>query len=538
MHLVQGDAAFTALSGGALAALPLKHKVQQFQASLDAGEWEQASAWVEELARSDGDAGRARAAAESARGTLAFRRKDYAGAVLAFRRAIAAAEAAKQQPAADALHNLASALDEFGDKQDAEAFYRAALQRQPTHLAALTQLAVMLGATGRFDEAQALLNTALAAHPGHGYTYYAMGSTLYEQGLRQEALAWLERAIEREPNLAEAHFHKALCHLQLGDFAKGWESWEWRWKIAQAKGGWPPFRGSLWAGEPLGQQILLVWGEQGLGDNVQFVRYLAELRRRWPQAGLVYWCPESLLPLVAGFAAQHEVSLLPREKAHPSLVQGHDTHVPLMSLPGLLGVRLENSLDWALPAGYLLPPPERVALWGARLDARCPRVPGRRRVGLVWSGAKAFMRAERRNMALPDLAPWLHLPGIDWVSLQVGEARDEVAGTDWAARLIDLTPDITDFADTAALCRHLDLVLAVDTGAAHVAAAAGAPVWLLSRFDGCWRWFLNRSDSPWYPTMRVFRQKRPLDWAPVVQEVAQALVEFEPDINPKYQTLP
>jgi tetratricopeptide (TPR) repeat protein len=495
---------------------------QRLQCYLETGDLARASDVVADMER----LWPGRATTQSARGALAFRLKEYPAAVAAFRRAVAVQEATGQSPTADTLHNLASALDDLGDKQEAQTHYLAALQRQPTHLAALTQLAALLRGAGRFDEAKALLHTALAAHPGHGYTCYSMGSTLYEQGQREQALVWLDRAIGLDPALAEAHFHKALCCLQMGDFATGWEHWEWRWKIPQAKGSWPPFKGPVWQGEPLALKILLVWGEQGLGDNVQFVRYLAQVRQRWPQAGLVYWCPQTLMPLVAEFARQHKVALLPREQALPHNVQGHDCHLPLMSLPRLLGVRLENPDHWHGPAAYLQVPTQKIAAWGARLQAVCPRRAGRLRVGLVWSGAKAFIRAERRNITLPALAPWLQLPGIDWVSLQVGEARDEMAGTLWAARLVDLTPEIVDFADTAALAEHLDVVISVDTGTAHVAAATGRPVWLLSRFDGCWRWLLDRNDNPWYPSMRVFRQPRPLNWTPVVQEVAQALSQM------------
>jgi tetratricopeptide (TPR) repeat protein len=501
----------------------LGQTAQGLQASMDAGQWERAAALVEDMERSWPD----RATTHSARGALAFCLKDIPKALAAFESAIAAQVAAGLSPTTESLHNLATALDESGEKQEAEQSYRAVLQRQPTHLAALTQLAPMLTAQGRFDEAEALLTTALMAHPEHGYSYYAMGSALYERGQRMQALVWLDQAIQRDPALAVAHFHKALCYLQLGDFATGWELWEWRWKIPQAKAAWPPFNGPVWNGEPLGQRILLVWGEQGLGDNVQFLRYLAQLRQRWPEAGLAYWCPQSLMLLVADFARLHDITLLPREQALPPNVQGHDCHLPLMSLPRLLGVRLDNPADWQGPSAYLQPPPDKLAAWGARLEAVCPRTPGRRRVGLVWSGAKEFMSAERRNMPLSALVPWLELPDIDWVSLQVGEPRDEVACSPWAERLIDLTPQIADFADTAALVAQLDLVIAVDTGTAHVAAACGAPVWLLSRFDGCWRWLLDRDDSPWYPSMRVFRQPRPLDWVPVVQEVVNALQNRE-----------
>lgn len=370
---------------------------------------------------------------------------------------------------------------------------------------------------------------------------YALASSLSLAGRVEEAVQLHRRAIALQPNMHEAHSNLGLCHLLRGEFELGWELFEWRWKSTQMRG-WANFPAPLWSGDDLGSRIILVWAEQGLGDSIQFVRYLAVLRENYPQCELVFWGPQTLSRLFESFAKQHNISFIARESAPiPANISGMDCHVPLMSLPRLLHTRMET-IPTMVP-GYLDINPDWVQPWCVRVaalgtesfisseySANRAEVSTPLNVGIVWSGLLEGIAVAKRNIPLQVLEPLLDIPGIRWFSLQMGEKQvAQVKGTRWEGRLIDWTSGITDFADTASLVLALDMVITVDTSTAHAAAAAGAPVWMLSRFDGCWRWLQEREDSPWYPTMRLFRQQKPSDWISTVNNVAAALQQLNSD---------
>lgn len=441
-------------------------------------------------------------------------------ALVGFKRALAVSP----QPVAADWHNLATVCEELGRHDEAEAAYRKALMLDANYVDSVLQLAGLLRNNYRLVEAMALLESAGASRGNHARLLYSLGNTLSQMGDGKRALKMFDAALTLEPDFAEAHFHRSVELLAQGDFGAGFEEYAWRWRIPQAQGGWPPFTGPVWQGEPLGEKVLLVWSEQGLGDNIQFVRYLGLLRQQFPNARLAYWCPQTLLPVFEAFASAKRIELLAREKSNPAQLGGYDWHVPLLGLPHILQTRME-SIPGVL-SGMIGVDEIAHGLWKQRIvDAEqrigqnCPGL----RVGLVYSGSGEFMHGERRNLALSSLTPWLDVPGVVWHSLQVGKPAGEIVLSAWQGHLIDWSHYLVDFGATAALVAHLDLVICVDTAVAHLAGSMGIKTWLLNRYAGCWRWLRDRDDSPWYPSLRLFTQSSPGDWQGVVSRVDKAL---------------
>jgi len=466
-------------------------------------------------------------------GALAFQGNLPAQAEAAFEKVLALAAQGGGEGTADDWLNLGSALDQPQRpelSQRAEQAYRKALALGPTDKdAVLRQLAAMLRAQYRFAEARMLLqpelDLALASgdRAAQARIYNALGAVALEQSRWPAAKPLMEAACEVDPVYAEAQFNRALGLLAEGDFEAGWPAHEWRWKVSQAQGVWRDY-GTPWAGDALGERILLVWAEQGLGDSLQFARFLPQLRAAHPQAGLLFVCHRSLHPVLAGMAARERIALMPAEEALPGRVKGHDVHVPLLSLPLHLGCRL----DQLPPPAPLAVSQECIALWHERMTRFCyapmPRsakgvVRGRalRQLGLVWSGSSAQMMAPRRNIGLAELEPLLSVRGVQWHSLQLGPAAAEIATSAWQGSIVDWSHHLADFGDTAGLMSCLDGVVSVDTSCVHLAASLGRPTWMLSRFDACWRWMAPREDSPWYPGLKIFNQETPGDWSPVVR---------------------
>jgi hypothetical protein len=305
----------------------------------------------------------------------------------------------------------------------------------------------------------------------------------------------------------------SLSQLSLGDFANGWRNFEARWEgCANLQGGYRMPRASAWNGEPLRGRRLLLWAEQGFGDTLQFIRFAADAAAAGAAVQAVVQ-PE-LAELVRTAPGVGAVTTL----ADP--LPPYDLHCPLMSLPLRFGI--EPSAE-ALRAdrSYLSADAAKIDDWRRRLS-------GYRgfRVGLVWAGRARGFSAElaaidaRRSLSLAALAPLLKVPGCDFFSLQKDAAGAEAAGL---LELKDFSAELADFSDTAALIMNLDLVISVDTAVAHLAGALGKRIWLLNRYDSCWRWMRRRTDSPWYATLRQFRQARRGAWAPAIAEAAAEL---------------
>jgi len=368
----------------------------------------------------------------------------------------------------------------------------------------------------RLDEALASYDRAIALKPDYPSAYNNRGVVLYELRRLDEALASYERAIALRSEYAEAYHNQAMCRLMLGDFAAGWADYEWRWKTEQFQPDRPISDAPAWlGGEDLNGRTILLRSEQGLGDILQFCRYVPLVAARG--ARVILEVRPSLARLLARLEGVAQIVL--RGETPPP----HDFQTPLMSLPLALGAAPDGR-----QAAYLQADPQAAAPWARRLAGV-----GGLRVGLCWAGGLrpdqliAGSMDKRRSLSLEAFAPLAGVEGAAFYSLQKGPPADQLAelqAQGWTGPpIVDLTPELNDFADTAALVANLDLVITCDTAIAHLAGGLGTPVWVLNRFDACWRWLSDRSDSPWYSSARLFRQPTPGDWASVIDEVRQEL---------------
>ncbi|HYD66256.1 tetratricopeptide repeat protein [Azospirillum sp.] len=398
-----------------------------------------------------------------------------------------------------ALHDAAGAARAF----------RRALAREPLNADAWFGLANAVKATGAFAPAVDLYRTALALAPARREAWYNMAVTLADQDRNVAAIHAYRRALAAAPD--DAHTHCNLAHqlLLTGRFAEGWREFEWRF---QANVAFPGRGRPRWRGEPPEGRTILLYGEQGHGDTLQFVRYAPLVAARG--ARVVVECPPALVRLLAtvpGVADVHPLGATP----------AFDLICPMMSLPLVFGTEVDTV-------------PAAIPYMADRFpgDERFDRFftgDGVRRVGLVWAGEprpedrRWSFADRRRSLPLQAFAPLLDVPGVRLYSLQMGAAAEQAREAPFDACMVDPMGEVADFADTAGIVRRLDLVISVDTAVAHLAGAVGRPVWLLSRFDGCWRWLAGREDSPWYPGLRVFRQPRLDDWRPVLDRLAGEL---------------
>jgi tetratricopeptide (TPR) repeat protein len=407
---------------------------------------------------------------------------------------------------AEAWCNLANALYALEEFAPAVQAAQAALAQRPDFVDALTILGNALQALQQYDAAEAVHRRALALQPDAPAVLSNLSVVLHAQERLDEAATLQRRALALDPDFADAGLNHAVTLLTAGDYAAGWPLYEWRWRMT-----WSPPRGlpqPLWRGEPLAGRTILLHAEQGLGDTLQMVRFAAVAAARGGRVVLEVQAP--LVRLLGTLACVAEV--------HPlgAALPAFDVQCPMFSLPLACGATLET-----LPnAPYLAADPALAAAWRARLG-----LPRGRRVGLAWGGAQKIGRRinAERSIRLAELAPLAAVRGVEFHSLQLGPPAAQLSETGAPPGLIDHTAAISDFADTAALVAQLDLVICVDTSVAHLAAAMGRPVWLLSRINGCWRWLTGRDDSPWYPSLRVYRQTTPCDWAPVVARLCRDL---------------
>ena len=417
---------------------------------------------------------------------------------------------------------------------EAEAAYRQALARFeqiPHEFAVFLRLGYVLLCTGREEEAIALWQAGAERFPEQSAFPHNLAVVAWEAGLPAQSEAYLRQALALSPDSHEVKLALSMLLLRQGRFAEGWPYYEARQQTGFLAADLARFDPeSRWQGDSLCGKTLIVWGEQGLGDQLQFVRYVPALWAFEPDEIIVI-CHASLIRLFS--TVDREIRWISFQDEQPP----YDVFVPMLSLPKLLG----TTLDTIPAAAYLQAEAPAVAAWQARVMAACETpLPGTSegapaharplRVGLVWRGnprrelSELNRMDDRRSVALADFADLWSLPQVRFFSLQKGEGGDELAAWPHDRRpLIDWTDELQDFADTAALVMALDLVISVDTSVVHLAAGLGKPVWVLSRLDGCWRWLEGRSDSPWYPSVRIFRQHAFGDWAEVMQELQRAL---------------
>jgi len=419
---------------------------------------------------------------------------------------------------AQAHYNLGNSLYALGRFTEAAACNKRAIAFKPDYPKAHNNLGNCLRQLGQMREAIAQFEEALRLDPTYAQAHFNLGNTLRLLNRHRESLSRYDQALALDPELPEAHWNQAWAHLALGEYELGWRKYEWRWRVRMQR---RPFQQPLWLGEEeLAGKTILLHAEQGFGDTLQFCRYAPLVRDRGASV-LLEVQPEHF-ELLRDSLAGPSLTVVARG-AHD--LPGFDLHCPLMSLPLAFGTVLET-VPAVVP--YLRADAQRSARWAARLEGAGLSGP---RAGLIWAGkphkdqtAELQRRDARRSVSLAAYRPLLDIEGIAFVSLQTGEAAAQAAGS--GTRILDPSGELHTFADTAALIANLDLVISVDTAVAHLAGGLGKPLWLLSRFDGCWRWLLDREDSPWYPTMRIFRQLAQGAWTPVIERVAAELRRF------------
>ncbi|HEX3315378.1 MAG TPA: tetratricopeptide repeat protein, partial [Gemmataceae bacterium] len=417
------------------------------------------------------------------------------------------AEAPQIREAADpkSLSALGKAYVKLRRYDDAVANFKRILEQNPNNVDALNDLAVAYLYLGRRDESRATYRRIIEIDPKHAAAHNGLGVELNDQGRFDEALVEYEKALAIEPNNAGAHFNRAVLRLMHGDYPRGLAEHEWRLRLDEYRA--PAFVPPRWeGGDPAGKTILL-HGEQGFGDVIQFVRYAEHLKRAGAKtlvsapaelAGLLETCPWI-------------------DRAVPFTVPlpDFDAYVPMMSLPYLCGTTVQT-----IPANvpYLFPDEDRIARWRRELE------PVREaKVGIVWQGSKLHRTDRERSVPIEKFIELAAVPRVRLYSLQKGidpsAPKPPFAMTDLSVRL-------DTFLETAAVMKGLDLVITPDTSVAHLAGALGVPVWVAVPFVPDWRWMRDREDSPWYPTMWLVRQRRLGVWDDVFQRMSAELLKF------------
>jgi Flp pilus assembly protein TadD len=413
-------------------------------------------------------------------------------------------------------HNLALALRNLGRLDQAETACRQALALKPDYPLAHSTLGMIERAAGKLDEAAAAYRAALGLQPIFPEALNNLGNVLCQSGDYAGGEAQFRAALAQPGSPAvrrEAQYNLAQVLLLTGRLEEGWRYYEVRAEVNRAVR--TDLIGPAWDGRPTGERTLLLYGEQGLGDTLQFCRFAPIVAASGSRVVLQLQRP--LLALLRGLPDLAGITAL----GDP--LPAYHAHAALMSVPRLIGIGSATIPS----APYLAADPARAADWRRRLAGFAGL-----RVGLVWAGGLrpdqpwAAAVDRRRSITLAQMAPLAAVPGVSFLSLQKDQPAAQAANPPPGMVLHDFTAELKDFTDTAALIEALDLVISVDTAVAHLAGALGKPVWLLNRFDTCWRWLLDRDDSPWYPSLRQFRQPRPGDWASVMAAARNALAEL------------
>ncbi|HEY3902084.1 MAG TPA: tetratricopeptide repeat protein [Chthoniobacter sp.] len=413
----------------------------------------------------------------------------------------------------DAHCNLGEVYRATGRLDEAVASYRRALALDPNHPEASDNLGIALAEQGQFAEAITAHQRALQLKPDLASAHNNLGTALVEVGCIEEATASFRRALERNPDYSDARFNYSLVLLLQGEYERAWPFYEARADDPS----WPKRNFSVprWNGGPIEGRRILVHAEQGFGDSIQFVRYARLLAARGAQ--VILESPSTLAKLLSEASGVGETVIA----GEP--LPAFDLHVPMLSLPMLFQTTPET-IPRETP--YLFPNKALTETWARRLGERLGERSPRLRVGLAWAGRPENARLRKRHIDFATLRPLLEVNGVDFISLQIDQAPAAIQQFPNPSQWIDITAEIHDFADTAALLAHLDLVISVDTAVAHLAGALGYLVWTLLPFVPDWRWGLNSETSAWYPTMRLFRQPFLGDWDSVLQRVAAELTQL------------
>ena len=408
---------------------------------------------------------------------------------------------------AEAFNNLGNLLQDLGRFDEAVASFREALNWKPDNAEIHSNLGNVLHKQGKLDEAVAYCRRAVELNPAIAEAQYNLGNALRDRGNFEESLDGFHSALKVNPGYTEAHNNLALALLAMGRLEEGWPEYEWRepsMELAKA------ISRPRWTGSPLEGRTILLVGEQGLGDTLQFVRYAKLVKQRG--ATVVVECQPQLVSLVAGCAGIDRVSAAGQPRTD------FDVYCPLLSLPAAFGTSLET-IPSEVP--YLFPSAEAVARWKGELAGETGF-----KVGIAWQGSLAHKDDRFRSLPLACFAGLASMPGVRLYSLQMGAGREQLDERVGYESIIDLGDRLGDFYETAAAVSNLDLVITCDSAPAHLAGALGVPVWLALSTASDWRWMLGRSDSPWYPTMRLFRQTTLGDWDGTFRQIQDELARL------------
>jgi Flp pilus assembly protein TadD len=405
----------------------------------------------------------------------------------------------------EARNNLGVVLQELDKIEAAEACFRQALALDPAYAEAHNNLGNALQDLGRLTEAEAAYRQALHLRPNYIDALHHLGNALGAQGRGTEAVDCYEHVLKLQPDHAKVRLCRAMACLQMGDYERGWAEYEWR---LSCKGqSIPALDLPAWTGEPLDGRPILVIAEQGLGDTLQFIRYAPLVERR---GGLVtVACRKPLELILAGCRGVRRVV------SDKAILSEFACYVPLLSLPRIFGTSVET-----VPAEvpYLTIPEELTTRWRDELGSTAEF-----KIGVGWQGNPDHSKDRERSFRLAHLEPLSLVPGVRLFSLQKGFGAEQFDEIDGRFPVIPLGRRLDDLVDTAAVLKNLDLLVCPDTSLAHLGGALGIPVWLALPFACDWRWMRERGDSPWYPTMRLFRQQRWGDWSGVFARIADEL---------------
>ena len=392
-----------------------------------------------------------------------------------------------------------------GRLDDALKHYEQALAIDPNYVEAHSNLGRALIDLGRLDDAEARFRAALVINPNHAPTHYNLGVALEELGRSDDALAAYTKALAINPDQPDYHWNAALMHLLKGDYAVGWQEYEWR--LRRARKLVREVGGTRWDGSDPSSKTILIQTEQGFGDTFQFIRYVQLVKQRG--ARVIVECQPKTERLLSGAAGVDEI--VSRDQAVPEF----DRHIELLSLPHVFSTTLESI---PAPPSYMSALPELIDAWRTRVNTASGL-----KVGLVWRGNPLNTINPKKSVPIDKVAGLCALEGVAWFSIQLDADEGELASIRAHALIDHCGPQLTDWAETAALISELDLVITVDTGVAHLAGALGKPVWILLSHIPDWRWMMERQDSPWYPSARLYRQSAPSDWAGVLDHVRRDL---------------
>ncbi len=410
-----------------------------------------------------------------------------------------------------ALFNLGNVLKDMDQMEQAVDCFRQICRLQPSHTAAINNLGILLQDQGRYDEAIQCFREVLRLHPGNVDAYNNLGMAFKDIGQFTEADSCFQNALAIKPDHATVLWNRCLLRLQSGNFAEAWPDYEYRW----TQTGMVPrmFPQPRWDGSPLIQKTLLIHAEQGLGDTIQFLRLLPMIQRQG--GNVVFECQPALVRLIQGIPGADDVV------SAGSPLPDFDVQLPLMSLPGVLRVTLAS-----IPANvsYLTANDALIGHWGRIIASQCPNHSKIFKVGIAWQGdlkhrGLSNRSLTRRSLALSLFEPLAKVRDVALFSLQVGPGSEQIPSAPFP--LVDLGSrfDPNSLEDLAGALMNMDLVVTIDTAVAHLAGALGRPVWNMLSTVACWRWLSDREDTPWYPTMRLFRQRRLGEMGDVMERV-------------------